>query len=234
MPKKLFKKRCHIYIKIVISYIIAMVMKEIMSYANVWMSRQKKTKIVFEKFNFDLFKKIFLYYWFFSIVGHYGELVYSELLHIILNKPIGGHIISTLTPAASPYGLGAIAVLLIIWPLVKSHRIGPVGTFIASIFLTGVVEYICAVIVIIFAGYNPFWSYSDKFLNFNGQVCLESATIFGISATFAVYFVFPFTEKIYQAIAKNLLNILFWLLIASYTADAIYTYVRVFVFKQPA
>lgn len=210
-------------------------MKDMISSANIWMSRQKKTKIVFEKFNFDLFKKVFLYYWFFSIIGHYAEVAYANLvLSVILNKPIGGHIVSTITPAASPYGLGAIAVLLIIWPLVKSHRIGPIGTFIASIFITGVVEYICAIIVIIFAGYNPFWNYSDKFLNVGGQVCLESATIFGLSATFAIYFIFPFTEKIYQATSKKLIALLFWLLISSYTADAIYTYIRIFIFKQPA
>lgn len=185
-----------------------------------------KTKPVKLDTPFDTFKKIFIYYWLFSLVGHYGENVWAFSHHLVTGEPFKAHIVSTIIPLASPYGLGAIAVILLVWPLIKTHKINPFITFALNVIIAGIVEYLCAIIAVIFYGHNYFWDYSMKPFNINGFICLESVVVFGIAATIFIYFVYPFIEKIIKRFTKQQLSIIFWILFISYIADTIYTYTK--------
>lgn len=175
---------------------------------------------------FNTFKKIFLYYWLFSLVGHYGENIWAFSRHLITGEPYKAHIVSTIIPFASPYGLGAIAIILLVWPLIKSRKINPLIIFVLNVIIAGVVEYLCAVVAAALYGHNYFWDYSTKPFNIDGYICLESVLIFGIAATIFIYFIYPFIENIIQKLSRQQLNIIFWILFISYIIDLTYTYTK--------
>lgn len=172
---------------------------------------------------FGLFQKIFIFYWLFSLLGHYAEVIWAYVNHAITGQPLDYHIVSTVIPLAMPYGLGAIAVILLVWPLIKAHKINPVATLILNIIITSAVEYACAIILIIFTGHNYYWSYLDKPFNISGYVCLESGIVFGTAATIFIYFIYPFFEKIIQRFSRQQLNIIFWILLTTNITDLLYT-----------
>ena len=171
-------------------------------------------------------KKIFIYFWVFSIVGHFIEIIWAQVNHIIFGYPIWKPIIYTFTPVAAPYGFGAIAVILFVWPLLKRHNLNLLGVFFLSVLVTTITEYLCALVVVLFVGHNYFWSYSDQFLNINGYVCLEASLLFGISATIFLYYIYPFCEKIISRFSPKQFNRTFWFLFISYGADLVYAWTK--------
>ncbi|MFA6308463.1 MAG: putative ABC transporter permease [Clostridia bacterium] len=173
---------------------------------------------------FNFAQKIFIYYMLFSVFGFYSEIFWAEFVHLGTAKPFSDPILQTIIPMASPYGLGAIAVILIVWPLIKKNKINPALVLILNIIITGAVEFVCAAVLVIFSGHNYFWNYSAKLLNLNGFVCLESALIFGVLATLFIYLFYPFIEKFMQRFNTRQINAVFWILITFYILDLLYSY----------
>lgn len=171
-------------------------------------------------------QKIFIYFWIFSIVGHYIEIIWAEANHIFLNYPLWHPIIPTFMPLAAPYGFGVVGVILFVWPLMKHYKLHPLGVFVASVIVTSVIEYICAVIIVLFVGHNYFWNYTGQFLNINGYVCLQSGLLFGAGATIFLYFVYPYCEKVLNRFSQKQLSGLFWVLFVGYGVDLLVALVR--------
>lgn len=171
--------------------------------------------------NNSLFKKstfleeIFIYFWVFSLFGHYLELIWKSLFFPSTWHPI----VLTLLPLAPPYGLGVIMAILVIKPLMKRLKLKPLTTFVFCCLESGLVEYFCATIIVFFAGSNKFWNYSNQPFNINGYVCLKNIIIFGILNTFFLYFVYPFCQKIIERLRQHQISVIFWILFVSYTLD---------------
>lgn len=179
-------------------------------------------EIIFEKPSVKFFQKIFILYWFFAILGHYIESAWAQYNQVFNGQAPWKLIIPTVTPAAAPYGIGAVIIYLVVWPLVKSRRINPIGVLILTIIIAAIVEYICAAIIVIIAGHNIFWNYSHNPFNLNGYICLESVTQFGIVATIVTYSLFPSIEKIMKKLNNSQFNLIFWTLFITYSLDLIY------------
>ncbi len=173
--------------------------------------------------NLRFWQELFLYYWFFSLLGHYLEIIWAWLVYFVTDNPLSLPVTSLILPLAAPYGLGTVLVILIVLPLIRKYHIHPVITFATNIIVTGAAEYFCALMLVVFVGYNRYWDYSNQILNINGYVCLGSSFLFGIAATIFIYFVYPSCEKILNRISTNLINIMFWLLLSSYIADWVYS-----------
>lgn len=186
----------------------------------------KKNKNIKSYYSFNFFKKIFILYWFFSLLGHYAENFWAFLNHIVTGDPYKEHIVSTIIPLASPYGLGFVLIILIVWPLIKSRRINPIAAFVLNSVIAAVTEYFSAAFVVMIYGRNDFWDYSMKPLNINGYICFESIVIFGIAATLFIYFIYPLIEKLIQRFNRRQINIIFWILFISYILDSIHTYTK--------
>lgn len=152
--------------------------------------------------------KIYIYFWALSVVGQFFEIAWWRT-HI-----------DTMIPLAPPYGLGAVAVILFVWPLIRDHKINPSIVFVLSTLLTGFVEYICAVFVVAIYGVNRFWNYSDRFMNINGYVCLESAVLFGLMATFFIYLFYPICENIFSRLPNRYVIVIFWALLLCFIVDS--------------
>ena len=171
-------------------------------------------------------KKIFLYFWVFSIVGHLIEIVWSQINHIITGNELWRPIILTFTPAAAPYGLGVVGIILFVWPFMKRHKFNIFVVFLLSVLVTTIIEYLCAVVIVSFVGSNDFWNYNDQFMNLNGFVCLESSILFGINSVIFLYLIYPFCEKILNRFTKKQISTVFWFLFISYSVDLIYVFIR--------
>lgn len=168
-------------------------------------------------------RNMFLYYWFFAFFGHILEALWRQITH---NQYFDPDNIPTIAPLAAPYGLGAVAIILIVWPLCKRFkRINILVIFILSMIITTVVEYLCAIVIIAFLGHNPFWDYSSEPFNFQGQICLRNAVLFGIISTVFLRVLFPRIEQRTTKISEKLLNDIFLLLFTTYIADVLMVFI---------
>lgn len=168
-------------------------------------------------------RNIFLYYWFFSLFGHILEVFWAWVISDHANP---GHI-PTIAPLAPPYGLGIIALILIVWPIYKRFRkMNILLVFLLSTIVTTAVEYLCATAVVAVLGSNPFWDYSFEPFNFQGHICLQNSILLGLTATLFLRFAFPHIENLIQKISKSFLDDLFILLCATYTADVLFMIVK--------
>lgn len=179
----------------------------------------KVLPISYDKSMLVFLKKIFIYFWVTSLLGHYLEVVWIYIMHVTVDATLWKTTIPTITPLAAPYGFGMVAVILVVIPLIKKYKLHPLGVFASNALVTGVIEYLCALVLVIATGRNRYWNYSNEFLNINGYVCLKSAILFGVGATLFVYFIYPTLEKIVNGLRKNQFNAVFWLLFGSYSID---------------
>ena len=59
------------------------------------------------------------------------------------------------------------------------------------------------------SGTYPLWDYSDMFMNFMGQVCLQNAIAFGLVATLMVVFIYPSLEQAFSLVNRSTMSIVF-------------------------
>lgn len=167
------------------------------------------------------FQKLYVLFWLASFIGHYLEVIWSRTAHIALGYTTWHPLAPTIMPLAPPYGLGAVAVVALIWPLIKRYKLNPIPSFVLSVFVTGLVEYLCAVVLILVDGRNIYWDYTGRFMNINGFVCLQSSLIFGLVAVSFLYFVYPAYQRFVQRFSHRQSNVIFWVLFGSYMLDLV-------------
>ena len=147
------------------------------------------------EYSITVYFALFMIY---SVAGWICE----ELLQIIQNKKIAdrGFLIGPYCPI---YGCGVILITICLTPF-ENH---PVGLFILTMVLCGVLEY--ATSFIMEKAFNArWWDYSNMRFNINGRVCLETLVPFGIAGLLVVYVTNPFLLDIIQNIDGNILNII--------------------------
>lgn len=147
-------------------------------------------------------QEILIYYWLFSLAGHYYELLLAEVMHLVTGQPLWKPMMFTVIPLAGPYGLGVIAIIIFVVPLMTRYKLHPITVFTLNAITASVVEYLCALVVVAIYGRNQYWDYSNLPLNFQGYISLGSSLIFAILATFFIYYIYPYCEKFMRRI-KN-------------------------------
>ena len=123
-----------------------------------------------------------------------------------------------LTMIAQPYGLGAIAAILLIYPLIKKFKLHIALVYLICVFVSGLIEYASAALVVLFRGDNPYWSYSNIPTNINGYTCLQSSAVFGLLALVFLYAVYPSCENVFTKLGQRKINLIFWVLFIGYIA----------------
>jgi hypothetical protein len=98
-------------------------------------------------------QELYLYYWVFALAGHYVEIIWARIVHIATGYPLWEPTTSLVIPLAAPYGLGAVGVILFVWPLIKDRKLHFIAVFGINVLITAVVEYFCATMFVIFLGY---------------------------------------------------------------------------------
>lgn len=165
---------------------------------------------------FEFWRNSFFVFWIFSLIGHYLEYVWGALPVLIGGEMRVMHI--PFFAVAAPYGLGALALIWTVYPFVKKGKVGIIGSYVLSVIVATAIEFICALLIVIVLGNNPFWDYSDTQFNLFGFVCLPNSLAFGVVAVPMLYFIFPYFNNLLNKIKSRYLNIAFWILSTSYFA----------------
>ena len=134
------------------------------------------------EYSITVYFALFMIY---SVAGWICE----ELLQIIQNKKIAdrGFLIGPYCPI---YGCGVILITICLTPF-ENH---PVGLFILTMVLCGVLEY--ATSFIMEKAFNArWWDYSNMRFNINGRICVPYSIFWGILAVFLIKIAKPLIDK---------------------------------------
>ena len=150
--------------------------------------------------------KLVIYFVSATVVGWYLEIIWTYLRFHLYDP---GFIITQLAkpPLAEPYGLGAVALIVIVIPMLQRYKLGLAATWALNTLVTAAVEYISAVALVIIFGHNTFWNYSIEPFNLNGYISLETSLFFGIVATLFVYFAYPACERLLAHMSRKQIGV---------------------------
>lgn len=142
----------------------------------------------------EFWRNAFLIYWIFSFIGHILELIWVNLPLLVGKPPTN---VLPLLVVAAPYGFGALMLIWVVHPLIKSNKASALTVFILSCFLGGIVEFICAAAIVAVSPThtNVFWDYSDQPFNLFGFVCLRNCLAFGVASLPGIYWLIPMVNN---------------------------------------
>ena len=110
---------------------------------------------------------------------------------------------------AEPYGLGAVAVILVVVPLKERGLSAPL-VFLLGAAITAAIEAACAAILVLTVGSNPFWDYSAYPSSLGGFTSLTSALVFGTFATLYAYLGHPAATRLLDRASERVIMIASW------------------------
>lgn len=111
-------------------------------------------------------------------------------------------------PMIDMYGYGAIIICYTLEGLKKK----PVKLFFIGMILMSLFEligsYFCSFVL-----HHDYWDYTDKFMNFQGRICLQSAIAWGVLSFITIRWLKPEVDKSYEKVKekkwyKNMLIVL--------------------------
>lgn len=173
------------------------------------------------------FQELFLVFFVFSLFGHYIEVVWAIIKHIAIGSTWYPKI-ADIVPLAAPYGLGAVALILLVWPIFDKYKKHPFVVLVISSIVTGAVEFLCAALLVLLYGRNYYWNYSKMPFNLFGYIHLSGCLAFGMVSLAFLYFIYPNWKKVYDKLNDKYISIVFWLLLILYVIDIVLVCIREF------
>lgn len=132
-----------------------------------------------------------------------------------------------LGPYCPIYGCGAILITILLNYFIDK----PILLFIMAILLCGILEYITSFIMEkIF--HLRWWDYSNKKININGRVCINTIIPFGILGMIIMYWTNPFFMDKLSILSSNILNIVFYICLTIYITDGIVSLITILIIKN--
>ena len=154
--------------------------------------------------------KYVLLFFTYSILGWIMEVILS----IIQRKKLinRGFLIGPYCPI---YGIGVILITIFL----AKYKEDRIITFVMSILICGTLEYFTSYFMEkIF--HARWWDYSNKKMNINGRICLETLIPFGILAYGIIYFANPIILGVIELIPELITLILAIVLITIFVIKA--------------
>jgi len=122
-------------------------------------------------------------------------------------------------PYCPIYGTGVILITL----LLKKYTDDKIITFIMSILICGTLEYFTSYFMEkIF--HARWWDYTNRKMNINGRICLETLIPFGILGFMIIYLLNPFFLGILESIREIIVIILAIVLSVIFVVDSIISF----------
>lgn len=172
-------------------------------------------------------RDLFMIYWLSAYLGHLGELIWVNLPVLIGKPPIN---VLPMFVTAAPYGLAGLAIMLILYKPTKHGKIGALGVFLLGTILGGIIELICAEIIVATSPdhRNHFWTYVNQPFNYKGYICLRNCIVFGVGSVLAVYIGIPIVCRIINELKDRTGSVLTWalaiIICVGYSGSQITTY----------
>ena len=165
----------------------------------------------------DFWLRLLIYFFCFSVMGHWMEMGVQIL---VINGLFPGTVASadslTWRDNLNPFFIYGIAVVIcgaVLFPIyVKLKQVIP-NIWVAFLvsFLINMAFCVAAELVLGFLFNTDYsaWDYRDQFMNFQGQICLVYSVAFGIASSVITWLVYPFLEKQFSYIGKDLFRVIF-------------------------
>lgn len=138
--------------------------------------------------------QLFLWLMIYSFIGWVYE---SILCSIKAKKFINRGFLNG--PICPVYGFGALIVIIIL----GNTPDNPLVLFLASMVLTGILEYFTAYLLEHFF-HAKWWDYSSRPFNINGRVCLLGALVFGLLSVLLLTYVHPFVLQLLSSFSVTI------------------------------
>ena len=181
--------------------------------------------------NFEILARTFICFYLFSIFGHYLESWWAPINAKISGKVKFKPLMFTVAPLAMPYGLGAVALIMFL--AAPAAYLSIVQIFVLSAILMGLIEYLSAIIIkLLYKGKNPYWDYSERHFNIQGQVCLSNVLLFGLSGIIFLKLIFPATQRFFLWLGTTTTEKIGLLLMIAFLVDIFYSAVIHFGFDR--
>ena len=130
-------------------------------------------------------------------------------------------------PYCPIYGTGVVLITI----LLKKYSDDVLATFVMSIIICGILEYLTSYIMEkIFKA--RWWDYSTRKFNLNGRVCLFNLIVFGILATAIVFVINPFFIKYINKIPELPLGIVLGFITVIFLVDIVISFKLIFDLKD--
>ena len=160
------------------------------------------------------------YYFMLLMIYSFIGWVYESVLCSITQKTLvnRGFLNGPICPI---YGFGALSVIL----LLKDIQHNLIALFLASMVVTGVLEYLTSYLLEHFF-HAKWWDYSDQPFQIEGRVCLLGVTVFGLMSVLLIRVVNPWicarVDRISQGILYLLDSIFFVLGSCDFTVTVVH------------
>ena len=136
---------------------------------------------------------VFLYFFFYSVIGYICEVFY---VYLGSKKWINRGFMHG--PYIPIYGNGAMLVSFALMHVIKDSFI----IFLVGLVLCSLLEYVTSYVMEkVF--HNRWWDYSDRKYNLNGRVCLQNSVLFGLGSVVIIYVFNPLFSKLYNALSAD-------------------------------
>ena len=175
-------------------------------------------------------KKYYLYFMMYSIIGW----LYEVILEVFIYKWGYSDRGILFGPYCPVYGVGALFFLFIVYPLINKKEISkkilmiPIVFLLCMVVATGielVASYLCEAIM----GSWPWQTYADYKYNFQARIALSPSIRFGLGGVLFLYILQPLFEKITNKLSNNILNKIFYVILALFIIDIIAFIINLFI-----
>ena len=176
------------------------------------------------------FKKIFLCFIFYSVLGW----IYEVFLEVFIYKWGFTNRGILFGPYCPVYGFGSLILIRLFSEKIK-RKLGlkdnikyVLFVFFASAFIATLIELVSSYILEYFTGSWPWQTYVDYAINFQGRIALSTSVRFGLGALAVLYFIQPMFNKFVLKLNEKSLKLIFRLVFLLFIADFIYLIINTF------
>ena len=173
-------------------------------------------------------RNLIMYFCVFSVVGHWLEAGYCTFIRF-------GILPGTYDPTSQiwsdwlypfcVYGVGAVACVLLFYPVKNFLMRTMKGTLVPLVLSFVLNAAVCTLIELVMGlmlnqplpdGSLPLWDYRNMFCNFIGQICLQNALAFGVIATLMTWVIYPGLETLLGRLSRDVMNVVFVVIVVGF------------------
>ena len=166
-----------------------------------------------------------VWFTFYSVIGW----CYEVFLEVVVYKwgfTNRGVLFGPYTPV---YGFGALAFLLLIYPLIRNKKGGKKLVFLPVVFalcmlIATAIELGTSYILEAVIGSWPWQTYADYAINFQARIALSPSIRFGLGGVLFLYVLQPIFERICEKLGEKRVRILAIVFLVMFAVDCVYTF----------
>ncbi len=176
-------------------------------------------------FNFEKISEYFIYFMLYAIIGW----CYEVLLEVVVYRWGFTNRGVLFGPYCPVYGVGALAFIFTVYPLIKNKStiekiIFIPATFLLCMTIATLIELLTSYICEFFMGSWPWQTYANYKINFQARIALSPSIRFGIGGVVFLYVLQPLFEKLCKNLERKRVRVLAATLGIIVLIDCIYTF----------